>query len=722
MKIGNKVVSKKVTCSIAAIAVVAIMFIPVLYSFIYLKAFWDPYGSLDKVPVAFVNLDKPVAKDGKEYHIGKDVEDNLREGMKFKWDFVSYDDAKKGVEGSKYYAMIVIPEDFSQKMANAQDGKFEKGEIIYVPNKGKNYIFSQISGKAADSIKTEVESKFAEESTKESVKGTYDIKTKIGDANDGAGKLADGGNQLKDGSGKINDAIAQLNDGSKKLADGQTEYAGKMTSLAGGASQMSNGLGQLNGQIPGMVDGASKLSKGMSALNQSMPQLVDGTSQVSDGVTALKGAVGQMPEQLAAVSGGIQKGNDAIKTANKLLEEAQNDISSGNTANAAADIKKAQMILGGVMKGNSDMVNGMNASAAKLQPQLASLDKLAEGASGVANGAKATAKAVDQLNKGAGQLSAGTSQAQDAVGKLSAGAAQLADGASQASSAAGQLKDGAVQVSDGLGQLAPNESTFNKGLNDEVNGIAELKDGLGTGYNDINNKLKFTADDMGKYVSEPVVVNEKPINDVKSYGEGLAPYFIALSLWLGAMFVNLVVTVARFSEVVENKFLRSFTGKVIIGSAMVAIQAIILSFALVKGLGIDSVSVSSFYLNNIFISIVFYSVMYGLSYAIGGLATPIAFVAFILQLASCAGTFPIETAPAVYNSIGQWMPITYGVKLVRMITAGASKDMFKETMGIMLAFMAIFLVAGFAIGTMKKYMMKNKNAVAAEEQQAEAAA
>ena len=40
------------------IPVIAILFIPILYSGIYLAAYWDPYGHVDKLPVAVVNLDK----------------------------------------------------------------------------------------------------------------------------------------------------------------------------------------------------------------------------------------------------------------------------------------------------------------------------------------------------------------------------------------------------------------------------------------------------------------------------------------------------------------------------------------------------------------------------------------------------------------------------------------------------------------------------------------
>ena len=40
------------------VQLVAILFVPVLYSGMFLWAFWDPYNKMDKLPVAVINMDK----------------------------------------------------------------------------------------------------------------------------------------------------------------------------------------------------------------------------------------------------------------------------------------------------------------------------------------------------------------------------------------------------------------------------------------------------------------------------------------------------------------------------------------------------------------------------------------------------------------------------------------------------------------------------------------
>lgn len=39
-------------------ALVALLVLPLLYGALYLWSFWDPYGRLDRIPVALVNDDK----------------------------------------------------------------------------------------------------------------------------------------------------------------------------------------------------------------------------------------------------------------------------------------------------------------------------------------------------------------------------------------------------------------------------------------------------------------------------------------------------------------------------------------------------------------------------------------------------------------------------------------------------------------------------------------
>ena len=64
---------------ILIIVVMAIIVIPVIYAGLFLKSMWDPYGNLDKLPVAVVNNDKSVEYNGKTLSVGSDMVDELKD-------------------------------------------------------------------------------------------------------------------------------------------------------------------------------------------------------------------------------------------------------------------------------------------------------------------------------------------------------------------------------------------------------------------------------------------------------------------------------------------------------------------------------------------------------------------------------------------------------------------------------------------------------------------
>nr|WP_255543212.1 YhgE/Pip family protein [Bacillus cereus group sp. N6] len=70
------------------IALIFLLIVPLIYSGFFLAGYWDPYGRLDKLPVAIVNLDKGAAMDEKTIHAGEDFVKNLKENKELA--FISY--------------------------------------------------------------------------------------------------------------------------------------------------------------------------------------------------------------------------------------------------------------------------------------------------------------------------------------------------------------------------------------------------------------------------------------------------------------------------------------------------------------------------------------------------------------------------------------------------------------------------------------------------------
>ena len=85
------------------VVVLAIIVIPVIYAGLFLKSMWDPYGSLDNLPVAVVNKDKSVDYEGKTLSVGSDMVDALKENDSLDFHFVDSEDASQGLKNGTYY-------------------------------------------------------------------------------------------------------------------------------------------------------------------------------------------------------------------------------------------------------------------------------------------------------------------------------------------------------------------------------------------------------------------------------------------------------------------------------------------------------------------------------------------------------------------------------------------------------------------------------------------
>src|SRR5690242_16551912 len=88
---------------LTAAALVVLAVIPLLYGALYLAAFWDPYGNLDKIPVALVNEDRPATAGTETVHAGQDLADALQDRHVFGWHRTDEREAERGLEDGRYH-------------------------------------------------------------------------------------------------------------------------------------------------------------------------------------------------------------------------------------------------------------------------------------------------------------------------------------------------------------------------------------------------------------------------------------------------------------------------------------------------------------------------------------------------------------------------------------------------------------------------------------------
>ncbi|WP_035191205.1 YhgE/Pip domain-containing protein [Ligilactobacillus equi] len=389
--------------------VTAIMIIPFLYSFFFLKSVWDPYASTGSLPVAVVNQDQAVTYRGKEFAVGQQLVKKLKKNDQMGWHFVTKEKADYGLSHKKYYMVITIPKNFSKNATTVLNTHPKKMDLTYTTNDSLNYIGAVMSEAAAKQLNTQIRQTVSTayaDTMFDAVKG---MKKGFKTAASGSAKLADGSKVLTDGINTYTAGVSQVNDGVMTLQAGVLPLASGVNALATGANTLASGIGTY-------TNGVNQVNAGVGQLAQKTPALAAGVGKLANGANQLNTAVSN-PQ------GKIQQGEAQIsKQLGEGLTTYANQIASGVATKVGDGIKQqsnamATQIADQVIAGLQAQLPGAikNATKEQVATQVSSLV-------GLRNNLQ---KIVDSMNDGQSVTTpADNSAANSAATKAQASASQ----------------------------------------------------------------------------------------------------------------------------------------------------------------------------------------------------------------------------------------------------------------------------------------------------------
>lgn len=307
------------------IAAAAIVLIPTIYTTLFLGSMWDPYGSIEQLPVAVVNHDQPVEYEGKTLDVGGEFVKKLQDNASLDFHFVDDTQAAAGLEDGTYYMVINVPSDFSQNASTLMDDTPKKMTLQYSTNPGTNYIASKMSESALTKIEKEISASVTKEYAETLFEQLGDIGSGMTDAADGVGELQDGVQKLSDGNTAITDNLNVLADSTLTFTDGAKTLENGLKTYTDGVNSVNSGAGTLADGIKQLSDGADTLADGAATLKDGTNSLYNGVSAYTDGAaSALAGA-----QQLSGNSTALQNGAAALTHGTKQLQEGSAAMTAG---------------------------------------------------------------------------------------------------------------------------------------------------------------------------------------------------------------------------------------------------------------------------------------------------------------------------------------------------------------------------------------------------------
>ena len=257
-----------------------VLLIPIIYSFFYLKSYWNPYGTLSDMKIAVVNLDS--GKDDKNQ--GNEFVQSLKDSATFDICELSKEDANDGMEKGNYYATIEIPENFTKCLESGATTDKQVAQITYRPNQATNYLATQIINSAVKTIELNLQSKVDREII-------ANLSDKLNEVPDSLQTISDGASSILDGSQNLNDGIKQLNDGTNQLSSSYKEFDNGVEAAYTGSQSLESGLAQVATGVDTLKNGGQTLDNAISQINAGVNEL---SAQSNSGIASLASGVNNL--------------------------------------------------------------------------------------------------------------------------------------------------------------------------------------------------------------------------------------------------------------------------------------------------------------------------------------------------------------------------------------------------------------------------------------------
>ncbi|WP_369178184.1 YhgE/Pip family protein [Streptomyces mutabilis] len=648
-------------------ALVALLLLPLLYGALYLWSFWDPYGRLDRVPVALVNDDRGATADGEKLTAGDDITEGLRESEVFDWHEVSAAEARRGVEDGTYYLSLTMPADFSRRIASSAGESPETGALQVRTNDANNYIVGQISRTVFAEVREAASSKASRSfldrifisfsdihgETVKAAKGADELKGGIGKAKKGSKDLADGLKDAEDGSGdlskglkKLDTKAGDLEKGSKQVADGTEKLADKVNAAAGRVGPFLEDNEKTIGETAQFVaDSSGALRKDLDALVKKAPAAAKDAHAESDALAGVYRTRCEDPALPDAACPDLEKARDAAAA----------------VATVADDV--------------SVLVTDRAEELKKLDKNLAALEKQAQA-----------------LADRAPNLSEDLDDAVKKVNDLNTGAGKVADGAEKLHKGIGTAKTGAKDLDEGVGKLRTGADDLDGGMFKLADGSEKLAGGLHDGAGKIPDYDERERDERTGVMADPVRLASESLHQAPNYGTGFAPYFIPLSLWVGAMVAYMLIPPMnrRALAAGASAWRIAFAGWLPV-VALGVLQTAALMSVLHWAVGLEMVRAAGTVGFLFLVTACFAAIVQWLNARFGAAGRILVLALLMLQLTSAGGTYPVQTSPGFFNALHPFLPMSHVVEALRRLITGGGLEPVWHACVVLAAFTAAAL-------------------------------
>lgn len=688
---------------VAMIVTIGVCLIPSLYAWFNIAANYDPYANTGNIKIAVANADKGIENElTGELNAGEEIVQNLKENHSLGWKFTNKEKAVQGVKSGKYYAAIVIPEDFSSSLVSILSGDMKQPQFEYYLNEKKNAIAPKVTDTGASTIQEQVNEEFiaaaagsvsrilgqtAEQmgTQVDTVQESLIAKMQTAEENlEEYQVVLENLNKTIDRSDDFINETQEMLDTLKSAAASGAKSIGNGTDILSSVRSSVGALGA--GLSEGLTQGADTLSGISSAVGTDLGKLNEKVQNVNEklgnAITSVQDLIAQNEEILA------------------VLRELDNQVPGNPLSNIIGKLEtenqRHKEILKNLQTGNDSIGNAVNTSVQGLN-QIASV--IQDGQKNLQTSRNSFEQNVlPSLNQSLDSFAQLSGQASGALAGVEPSVEQL-------KTVTGDLKQILNETKTAMESTKEILDDVQKKLNTAITDLGALQSS--DIYLSLKELTKKDTEEVAEFMHSPVQLETKSFYHVENYGSAMAPFYTNLAIWVGG-----IVLIAIFKmEVDKDEKIKSFTvtqgyfGRWLLYITTGLIQAFIICLGDIYLLKVQCKNPAAFIFAGLFASFVYVNLIYALSITFKHIGKALSVILVILQISGSAGTYPIEMTPGFFQFVHPLLPFTYGINAMREAIAGIYGMHYWKN----LLCLAVFLPIAFGIGLLLRPHLLNLN-------------
>ena len=686
---------------IALVVIIGISVVPCLYAWFNIAASWDPYSNTGNLKVAVASVDE--GYEGSlipiEINIGDKVLSALRENTQMEWVFTTEEKATSGVKSGKYYAAIVIPKDFSNKMMSVFSEKVEKPEITYYSNAKENAIAPKVTDKGAGAGQRQVNEEFIEtvSDTTLTVLQAVSNMTQASGAETIVGNLNTNLNQIAGdltASAGLLESFSDMTGSAQKLLNSTTEFLQTVQQQTKESRQTfqetSKTFSGLDDSMDAAADSVGTALKSAENVYDQMDQVISGAfsdesadaQQIASTLDTLAGQVGNVVTAYTSVRDSVAAVADKYPETSPLVDAivVRMDTSIQQQKNLQSKLQDSA-------KGLRDATTDLGTARSELKDLAA---KNRENMSGVSASYKSS------VQKSLNQLSASLTSSKQEISSLLSQLDQSANGIYKLTDTADSDLSEIQKVLGDSGELLTEAS-------DRIADTTAKLDEMETSgdFSELETLISGDKSAISTFLAAPVSLDTHKIYEIANYGSSMAPFYSVLSIWIGGIVLVAMLKVnvsENCTKGLKNvKLHQIYFGRFITFMIVGLFQSTLIALGDLLYLGIQCEHPFLFLLGCWFSSLVFVNIIYTLTVSLGDIGKAVSVILLVVQVAGTGGTFPIEVAPSFFRAVYPLLPFTHSMAALRETVGGMYGMNYWIDLGKLAIFLGISLIVGLVL-------------------------